>query len=312
MNQLHHHLSQLAAVRRLVETKDTTYYRHQVLNPHPITERTISIVMTSHERAQQVYYTLQLLNNSQMKDIQVILVDDSIQDRLSTERLQSYGIHMDWIEMDPTKKFWANPCINYNLGFQYIQGGKVIIQNSEVCHVGDVLDYVDKQVTENRYDVFDVVATKGFQANELLYYQPRLDTGIINENLWVQWYQHHQYRNVMYHFLCATTKTTFDRIGGFSYDYAFGACYDDDDFVLKIRHSKILMHPVSYSLEQVAGIHLFHDKHHMADRRAYTSPLNTDLFEKKTRYLLKNQAYLELSEQSEEKKEEAFRELNQY
>jgi glycosyltransferase involved in cell wall biosynthesis len=297
MDILHENLHRLDDIKRMVQMKDTTYFHHTTVHPRTLTDKTISIVMTSHERSRQVYYTLQLINNSAIKDIQVILVDDSNNDPVRVEILAMYGFHIDFIQIRTDCKFWANPCVNYNIGFQYVQGGKVVIQNSEVCYIGDVLAYIAEKTPENQYDIFDVIATRGFEANGLLYQQTYLDTGIYRENLWIQWYQHHKLRNVQYHFLCAMSRNTFDRIGGFSYDYAFGSCYDDDDLLLKIKHKAIPIHAVPNEVHHVGGIHLFHGyKHNMTDTRAYSNPMNDILFDKKRRFLLMNQQYLELSD----------------
>ena len=55
-----------------------------------------------------------------------------------------------------------------------------------------------------------------------------------------------------------TDRTTFDRIGRFSYDYTMGVSHDDLDFVLKIKALGIEIVFVEHEKENVGGIHLFH------------------------------------------------------
>ena len=60
--------------------------------------------MTSHHRSKQVYYTLNTIKNSKIKDVQVIIVDDSKTDRLDPNILDSYPFTIDFIEVDPDNK----------------------------------------------------------------------------------------------------------------------------------------------------------------------------------------------------------------
>ena len=80
MDELKQNLHLLPLLRTLVESKDQTYYNYKIINEKPITDSTISIIMTSHERSQQVYFTLETINMCSSKDLQIIIVDDSSQD----------------------------------------------------------------------------------------------------------------------------------------------------------------------------------------------------------------------------------------
>jgi glycosyltransferase involved in cell wall biosynthesis len=104
----------------------------------PITAETISIVMTACNRSKQTYFTLQTIQNSSHKAIQIILVDDSDAEPITKEELEKYPFYIDFISIKMQNKKWVNPVVNYNIGFEYIRGSKVVIQNAEVCHVGDV------------------------------------------------------------------------------------------------------------------------------------------------------------------------------
>ena len=69
--------------------------------------------MTSHERSKQVYFTLSTINKSNYKDIQVILVDDSVYDPVMVNHFADYKFNIDLIRINRDKKFWNNPCVNY-------------------------------------------------------------------------------------------------------------------------------------------------------------------------------------------------------
>lgn len=299
MDELKQNLHLLHSLRTLVETKNQNYYNYKIINEHPITDNTISIVMTSHERSKQVYCTLKTINMCSSKDLQIIIVDDSSIDPVLESIIGEFNLHIELISINRANKCWANPCINYNIGFQYVKGSKVIIQNGEVCYIGDIVEYIKNMVIDDNYYVFDVRASRDFYTNDLIYSilkKDKIRVDIYNENIWSDWYQHTTERNANYHFLTALTKKTFDKIGGFSYDYAFGSCYDDDDLLLKIRSNTNIIN-IKHNIDKIGGIHLYHGYTvNIINSAAYTKPQNIDLFNKKRNYLNSNNRYLELSQ----------------
>ena len=295
MEYVRKHLGQLHELKNMVKIKDNRYFKYTAINYNNITEKTISIVMTSSERSKQVYFTLDTINKCKYKDIQVILVDDSTNDPVDINQLYKYDFTIELIRINREIKYWSNPCVNYNIGFEFVRGGKVIIQNSEVCYIGDVLSYVNDNVIDDKYYVFDVKASRNHETNQHIYDKPKLTFDIYDEDLWDRWYQHYIHLNLYYHFLCGMTRTTFDKIGGFSYDYSFGTCYDDNDLLIKIHNQKIHVTNIQHDVFNVGGIHLFHG-YNVADKKAYESPLNNVLFEKKQKYTNTFHTYLELSD----------------
>lgn len=287
-------LSLLPSLKKMVREKDPKYFRHTPVENQPITPETISIVMTCHNRSKQVYYTLTTISRSVHKSAQVIIVDDSDTDPIDVEILKTYPLYIDFIQIDRSNKFWKNPCINYNIGFEFIKGNVLIIQNGEVCHVGDVLHKLnEKGIEDNQYYVFDVMAARNFDMNEKIYEVEDLSTNVYANPWWTKWYQHHIHRNGSLHFLAALTTETFKRVEGFSYDYAFLSCYDDNDFLLKIRALGIQVVLILNETEKVGGIHLFHP---VARDTTYVVPRAEQLFSKKVYYHTIHHRYLEVSE----------------
>jgi len=294
------------------------YFEHESINEHNIAkEDLISIVMTSHDRSRQVYHTLKTISPSTVKTAQIILVDDSDNDCVSSEKLKEFNLYIDLKRINKAKKIWANPCVNYNIGFKYIKGSKVIIQNAEVCHVGDVLQYVKNNVNDNKYHVFDVRTSQDFETNALLYKvydeKDNMNVELLNTMNLGGWYQHYKNNNNNYHFLTALTTDTFNLIKGFSIDFAFGTAYDDNDLVLKILLYNIPIFHVYNDVYKVAGIHQYHSYERSVDQKAYYSELNKILFLKKEKYTGINKKYLEVSDG--ENIEEMLRNyniLNQY
>lgn len=319
MEELKDNLHYLKFTKDIVLNKNPLFFKHQIINEKVMTPNTISIVMTAHERSKQTYFTLYTINKCKFKDIQVIIVDDSKNDPINPELLKTYGIHIDFITIKKENKFWTNACINYNIGFQYIKGGTVIIQNAEVCYVGDVLEYVNNNVkVDNEYYVFDVAAVKDFDSNEQIYQIKDLDMTIFTKNFYEEkfngWYQHSIHKNSYFHNLVALTINSFNKIKGFSYDYAFGKAFDDNDFIILIEANNIKMINVISEEVSIAGIHLYHGySTNISEKISYVKEMNMDLFHKKQRYLEKNKVYLELSDcKNFLELEEMFNKLNTY
>ena len=303
MNTLKANLDKLDQVNSVLTNGKGEYFSVDEVNydKYPISAETISIAMTTHNRSRQLYFTLDTIAKSQRhKNVQVILVDDSSDDKIVLDKLVSYPFAITFIQINRDKKCWHNPCVNYNIGFQHIKGTKVIIQNGEVCHVGDVLTTLDN-IQDGKYYVYDVKASKDFQANNQIYDAIKqssagmLDISIYGKPaLYAQWYQHIQHRNANYHFLTACTKATFDKIGGFSMDYAFGSAYDDDDFVLKIKQTGTTIQNMCHDRNNnnCGGIHLFHK---ISGESWDTKEQNITILHKKRNYIARTGKYIEIS-----------------
>lgn len=259
MESLYKNREQVFQLIHSVKTCDPKYFNHIIINNQPINEQTISIIMTASNRSNQTYYTLDTFARSTFKNIHVVVVDDSDSDPLEEHILRRYPFYIDFIKVNRQSKSWHNPCVNYNVGFQHVKGSKVIIQNAEVCHVGDVLQYVADNVNEFAYHVFDVVASNGFASNKRIHELGTESLNILQHAYLFQviWYQSVN-RNAQYHFLTAMPRAIFDIIGGFSFDYSYGCSYDDNDFLLRIKSKNIPINTLFHTDVNVMGIHQYH------------------------------------------------------
>lgn len=302
MNTLRANLDKVEQLKSVLTSGQGEYYSVDEVNydKYPVTTQTISIIMTTHNRSRQLYFTLDTITKSRdHSKVQLILVDDSSEDKVMLDKLATYPFAVTFIQINRDKKFWYNPCVNYNIGFQHIKGTKIIIQNGEVCHIGDVLATLD-HIQDNHYYAYDVKALKDFQANEQIYDSLKksptelgmLDITIYdNPGIYTQWYQHIQYRNAYYHFLTACTRSTFDKVSTFSLDYAFGNSYDDDDFVLKIKYAGIKLCNMQHDQYKCGGVHLYHGH----SNNGIAPEINGNLFQKKTHYVARTNRYIEIS-----------------
>jgi hypothetical protein len=154
----------------------------------------------------------------------------------------------------------VNPVVNYNIGFTFIKGSKVVIQNAEVCHVGDPLSLINVGIENDNYYAFDVKSSNSFDDNEKIYRSDVSNTSIYNKPgiNWLAWYQHASHSNRFLHFFTALTRQTFYKIQGFSYDYTMGKDFDDDDFLLKFKSQNITLLNIENEKYSCGGIHLFH------------------------------------------------------
>lgn len=296
MNNLRDHKQHIFNVKNKVNSLDKSLFTHNLIENHRITENTISIVMTSSNRSKQTYFTLTTIANSSFEDIHLIIIDDSNEDPINLDILKTFPFYIDLININKANKDWHNPLVNYNIGFKFIKGSRVIIQNAEVCHIGDVLNFVHKNVQDDNYYVFDVKASLSYDTNETIYNFPLTylnHTDVYaREDLFSQWYQH-AINNRNYHFLTALTKTTFDNIHEFSYDCTMGASYDDNDFILKIRSKNINFINVFNNIFNVGGIHLFHGW--AGEQWDHGRPQNEDLFNSKNRVFQESGKYIDVT-----------------
>jgi hypothetical protein len=283
-------------IQRIKENVQTDlYYNHEYIEKRPITDKTISIVMTASERSRQTYFTLQSISNSDYKDIHIILVDDSEMDPIDVNKLREYEFTFDFIKIKRDKKEWVNPCINYNIGFKFIKGGYVIIQNAEVCHIGKVIDYIINNI-QNEYLVFDVRGIMNYLMNEIVYKDGTnsiniFEKEILYSTLWITWFQSKIHNDKKYHFLTACKRDIFNKIKEFSYDYTLGISYDDDDFVLKIDSLHIPIRSINHIESNCGGIHLYHNTYNR--EISIIKTMNRDIFENKYEYYNKNKVYIE-------------------
>lgn len=284
-------------IKQKVRDLDPSMFFHYCINGNNIIDdKTISVVMTSSNRSKQTLFTLKTIASSNIKNVQVVIVDDSDTDPLTVDLLSTFTFYIDFIKINRENKTWHNPAVNYNIGFQYIKGGKVMIQNAEVCHIGDVLQLVNYSCVDNKYYVFDVKSSKGYEANEEIYKSDVIAVDIYNKDLYNGWYQSES-RNAFFHFLSAMQRSTFDKIKEFSYDCIFGSAYDDDIFLLKIIYNNVTLVNMFHNKYLVGGLHLFHGNSANWDSMVESNKI---LFDNKKRIYDATGEYIEICDNIEE------------
>jgi hypothetical protein len=259
MNSMVKNVAKIFEIKERVARRDPELFHHTVIN-NTAHEPTVSIVMTASNRSSQTYFTLETISKSSVPGIHVVIVDDSDADPLEVDELRKYPLLIDFIQIRRENKCWHNPLVNYNIGFQFIRAQKIVIQNAEVCHVGDVLYIVNSDLQDGQYFVFDCAATNSYDANDKLYADGTTvyPSTIERKFLFRAWYQSRSINN-QFHFLTAITRRSFDSVGGgFPYDCTFGSAFDDNDLLLKIKCSCIEVINKFHDICGACGIHLYH------------------------------------------------------
>lgn len=202
--------------------------------------KSVSIVTAYHNRKKLFYNTLKTIQNSENKDIEVIVVDDCSDDEHRLEDLLPEFPFLKIIRLEKKDKWYINPCVPFNIGFKEAKNEIVIIQNPECLHVGDVLKKVS-EMKENEYYSFACYSITQDMTSKikeldvesllsLIQPQPRSirhdgDNG---------WYNHSVYRPVRYHFTSAIHRKNLMELGGFDERYAEGIAYDDNEILVRI------------------------------------------------------------------------------
>jgi glycosyltransferase involved in cell wall biosynthesis len=186
--------------------------------------------MSYYHRKEQLDKTLESIHASEVNDYELIIVDDASPTPLVCDEARV-------IRVEPSEKWYHNPCIPYNRGFKEAKGDIVIIQNPECYHVGDVLAYARDRARKGLYLSF---ACYALNRNEswLLQHEgrmPKLADRMFKRPEDNGWYNHRQHRPVGFHFCSAIMKEDLEMLGGFDERYAGGVGYDDDDMAKRIQ-----------------------------------------------------------------------------
>jgi glycosyltransferase involved in cell wall biosynthesis len=218
----------------------------------------ISIVMTYYNRKKQLINTLNSINGSTIKDIEIIIIDDASDDEHRIEDLQE-EFNLKLIRIDKKDKWWVNPCVSFNIGIKESKGDIIVLQNPECYHVGDVLSSIKEIITDDNYIT---LSTYSFTKNlsdiilnvdkEYLLSLPQVASGG-SESL--GWYNHIKYRPKYFHFCSAITINNMNKLNGFDERYAHGISYDDAEIIERIKRLGLKLEII----DNVSVIHQYHD-----------------------------------------------------
>jgi len=205
--------------------------------------------MAYYNRRTLLIKTLESITNTTYSNFEIVVVDDASIDSQRITDLPGLfpKLNIKIIQIDKKDKWWVNPCIPNNIGFEIASGDVVIIQNPECLHMGDILSYTAENILINKYIVFGCYAVdypKTYQINSvhgsdtksiLNIISPTIDVPLDVSPTLDRWYQHSEYSARELNFCTAITRQDLKDLGGFDEAYAYGQCYDDTDFIRRIR-----------------------------------------------------------------------------
>jgi len=250
-------------------------------------DKKVSIVMTAYNRKKQVLFTLETIKNSAYKNIEIIIVDDASDD---AERLDNDAYRTPYenelyqtlsvlvIRINKEDKTWVNPCMSYNIGLRKASGDIIIIQNAEVCHIGDCISYVASHLKRDDWLTLNCYGLSGFEQNNFvseLYHNNQSVFDYISKihyckiggsNLFINnpegWLNHSQFFFTAYHYFGAIYRSDLiEKMGGgFCEEYQYGTCYDDNDFIKSLIHCRFRFTSTIFKSSNPFVIHQYHDK----------------------------------------------------
>lgn len=212
----------------------------------------LAIVMTYHNRLEQLKITLKSISKSQHKDFEVIVVDDCSDEEV--KKLPQYSFPITVLRL--TDRKWFNSCVPYNKGFYYAMLRNpevVIIQNAECYHSGDVITRASS-VKDDEYLSFHCYS---LAKDEVL--------GKVTNNKGASfdgdsaWYNHEIYRPVGYHFCTALTGANLRKLNGFDERFMNGKDYDDNYLLHQVR-------TLGLKIKFVPSPFVYHQWHYSAPR----------------------------------------------
>ena len=218
----------------------------------------ISIVMAYHNRRSQLIKTLKSINNTNYNknNLQIIIVNDNSSNEHEIDDLKDIFVDLDLfiLNIKEKQKTWINSCVPYNIGFNHIKYDKVIIQNPECYHQGDVIKDVSENLTNELY--------LSYACYSLTHENSKLndfnDVQIKNEKytqaLSDGWYNHSIYRPSFFHFCSAISYNNLCKINGFDERYKDGIGFDDNEIIERIKY-------LGLDLKVVDNPFVFHQAH---------------------------------------------------
>lgn len=226
----------------------------------------ISVVTAYYNRKKLFTRTLKSMLPYYGKiDFEVIVVDDGSDEAERLEDLQTDFPFLNVIRLEKQNKWYKNPCIPFNIGFEAVKGDKIIIQNPECYHFGAILAYVDTHLKENEYLSFGCFSMDKLNTDDdALFFDEKNIAKLIESNNRsfttdgdLGWYNHSKFRPEAFHFCAAMMSTDLFDLGGFDERYAKGVGYDDDELIWRIKNKKM---QIKFIDDQI----VLHQNHYIA------------------------------------------------
>ncbi|ARF08273.1 glycosyltransferase family 2 [Catovirus CTV1] len=234
--------------------------------------------MGYYNRLPQLENTLKMISYSEYNNIEIIIVNDKSDEGHNPQNIVNkyQSIFKNNIKLiNINQKEYVNPCIAYNTGIYHSTGDILIVQNSEVMYIDDIIKYTVENLKENDYFSYTCVGSDSFLTNQTIgdlvtskddylknytAIKQMLTTTNISGNTIknvqrLGYLNHKEYLPTLYHYCCAIYRKKMIEIGGFDSDYKNGICFDDNDIVKRIIKKNCL----NVHLLDNLTLHQYHD-----------------------------------------------------
>jgi glycosyltransferase involved in cell wall biosynthesis len=206
----------------------------------------ISIVMTYFERPEQLRNTLDSFDfQGYGEGVEVIIVDDGSVKAPAAGLIGMHDFGIKVMYLEPAQKWYCNPCVPFNIGFNAAMGDVVIIQNAECYHHGDIAGHALQNLNDGNYLSYaclsqtkeDSEMASGLQPFARLREMAAIcNTAAVGDGV-PGWYNHSTFFPRALHFCAAISLRNLRRLKGFDERFAKGLCFDDDEFLYRIKRS---------------------------------------------------------------------------
>jgi len=247
-----------------------------------------SIILTHYNRPVQLLFSIATIAQSKLaKDCEIIIVDDASDIKPYKFAISKFNLNIKYVEIKAENKWWINPCVAYNIGFQHAFNEIFIIQNAEVAHCGDILLNIKDNIKDKTYISYACYSLDKETTNKLYnlenvenfehYLKPR-NKNICSIEKQLGWLNHSRYNISPFNYLSVITMNDLYKIGVFNEKFASGYCCDDDEFLFRLRKNnfniKIINRPYA--------IHQWHERCVVKENYNELRKINLDILYKET------------------------------
>jgi len=199
----------------------------------------IVVCMPYYDRQYQLNKTLATMAQSKHTDFSVVIVDDcSPKDIVLPDLPFKVEVIKLW------KKNWTNCAPVHNIAFNKALEYKpdiIIIQSPECYHVGDILEYADKNITDENYIAFGCyqinkeVTFSNHDINEVVKRYWRKVDGDPKGEGYNGWWNHPEVYPLPQYWCCAISANNLIKMNGIDERFAAGYAYEDGHFIEQIK-----------------------------------------------------------------------------
>jgi glycosyltransferase involved in cell wall biosynthesis len=203
----------------------------------------LSIVIPYYNRKQLLINTLKSINYFKSEyPIEIIIVDDGSNNEHQVNDISTLfpdlNINLIILSRDTSK--WRGAAIAYNTGFDAATGDVILINSADTIHMGDIIGYIFKFLTEKSYISFSTYQGTpemlgGF--NNFNWEIPDVTKRLIDIGLpYSNWWNSHSTNYTLIPYCGALTTENMRTLGGYDERFIKGIGYDDYDFIDRVKN----------------------------------------------------------------------------